>query len=85
VARVWFGVPGGYCRGVGKWSFIIDHGWLAANKRSSPFPRDFDINLVFKNVFQQRYRDFVRHAISTREELVSLETPQIKPNLATAK
>jgi hypothetical protein len=51
VARVWFGVPGRYCRGVGKWSCMIDHGWLAVNTRSSPFPRDFDNNLVFKNVF----------------------------------
>jgi hypothetical protein len=50
---------GGYCRGVGNMSCMIDHGCLGANKRVSPFPRDFDNNLVFKNVFQQRYRDVV--------------------------
>jgi hypothetical protein len=39
---------------------MIDHGWLAANKKSSPFPRDFDNkSFFFKNVFQQRYRDVV--------------------------
>jgi hypothetical protein len=36
VAQVWFGVPGGYCRGIGKWSCVIDHGCLGANKGSFP-------------------------------------------------
>jgi hypothetical protein len=59
VARVWFGVPGGYCRGVGKWSCVLTMVVLEQIKGASPFPREFYNNLVFKNVFQQRYRDVV--------------------------
>jgi hypothetical protein len=50
MARVWFGVPGGYCRGVGKWSCMIDHGWLAANKRSSP-SLEILITILFSKIF----------------------------------
>jgi hypothetical protein len=30
------GVLGGYCRGVGKWSCVIDHGCLGDNKKEFP-------------------------------------------------
>jgi hypothetical protein len=39
---------------------------LGFHKKCFPFPRDFT-KFVFKNVFQQRYRDVVGHAISPRE------------------
>jgi hypothetical protein len=36
VAREWFGVLEGYCRGVGKWSCVIDHGCPGDNKKEFP-------------------------------------------------
>jgi hypothetical protein len=30
---------------------MIDHGWLAANKKSSPFPRDFHNKFFFSKMF----------------------------------
>jgi hypothetical protein len=54
VARKWFGVLEGYCRGDGKWSCVIDHGCLGVNKKGvSPFPREFDKNLVSKMFFNK--------------------------------
>jgi hypothetical protein len=37
-ARVWIGVLEGYCRGVGKWSCVIDHGSLETNEMGFPLP-----------------------------------------------
>jgi hypothetical protein len=36
VAQEWFGVLEEYCRGVGRWSCVIDHGCLGANKKEFP-------------------------------------------------
>jgi hypothetical protein len=38
VARRWFGVLEGYCRGVEIWSCVIDHGYLGSNEMSFPLP-----------------------------------------------
>jgi hypothetical protein len=72
--RPWHGCGSEYLEDtaeeLGKWSCMIDHGFSCSIKGVSPFPRDFDKNLVFKNVFQQRYRDVVLDAISTRENFL---------------
>jgi hypothetical protein len=51
VARVWFGVPGGYCRGMEKWSCVIDRVYLGANKRSIPLPKRFLLKILFLKTF----------------------------------
>jgi hypothetical protein len=54
VARVWFKVPGGYCRGVGKWSCVIDHGCLGANKKEFPPFLEILMTILFsKNFFNK--------------------------------
>jgi hypothetical protein len=40
------------------------------------------LKTIFKNVFQQRYRDVVGHAISTRE---TMRKTSLEPLLATVK
>jgi hypothetical protein len=84
MAREWFGVLEGYYRGDGGWSCMIDHGCLGQTKRSFPFPRAFTktclINIFFNKDIEMSYDLLYRH-----EKLTSLELPQTKPTLATAK
>jgi hypothetical protein len=51
VAQRWFGVLEGYCRGVGRWSCVIDHGYLGSNKNEFPPPLEILPAILFTKLF----------------------------------